>query len=110
MIRPLALVALSLPLTASAVAQDQGRLTADQPVALALKNSPTLEVARREMNVDLLEADRARPAFRPEVSATASQIMRTPRVDLPGRRDEVVLPNSISRFEVNVRQPLYQFG
>jgi outer membrane protein len=113
MIRPLALVAFSVTLAAAAVAQDPapgGRLTADEAVALALKNSPTLEVARREMNVDLLEADRARPAFRPEVSATASQTFRTPRVDLPGRPDEVVLPNSISRFEINVRQPLYQFG
>ncbi len=85
-------------------------LTLQEAVALALKQSPTLEAARRERNVGLVNADRARPAFRPEVSATASQVIRTPRVDLPGRPDEVVLPNSISRLEIGLRQPLYQFG
>jgi outer membrane protein TolC len=60
--------------------------------------------------VALLEAERNRPALRPEVAATASQFVRTPRVDLPGRRDEVVLPNAVSRFEITVRQQIYQFG
>lgn len=114
MTRPLAFVALALSLAGASMAQNEAvpapTLTVDEAVALALKNSPTLEVARRERNVDLLEADRARPAFRPEVSATASQTLRTPRVDLPGRPDEVVLPNSIARLEISIRQPLYQFG
>lgn len=77
---------------------------------MALRQNPTLEVARRERNVALIDADRANPGFRPEVTATASQIVRTPRVDLPGRFDEVVLPNSISKLEIGVKQPLYQFG
>jgi outer membrane protein TolC len=85
-------------------------LSEEEAVMLALRRNPTLDVARRERNVALIEAERARPAFRPQVSATGSQILRTPRVDLPGRPDDVVLPNSISRLEVGVRQPLYQFG
>ncbi len=77
---------------------------------MALRQNPTLEIARRERNVALNDADRAKPGFHPEVIATASQVVRTPRVDLPGRADEVVLPNSISKLEIGVRQPLYQFG
>jgi outer membrane protein TolC len=60
--------------------------------------------------VGLIDADRARPGLRPEVTATASQIVRGPRVDLPGKFDEVVLPNSISRLELGLRQPVFQFG
>jgi outer membrane protein len=85
-------------------------LSMDAAVSQALRANPTLEVARRELNVGLLEADRARPAFRPEVSATASQFVRTPRVDLPGRPDAVVLPNAASRLEIGLRQPVFQFG
>src|SRR5262245_45771533 len=79
-------------------------------ISMALRQNPTLEVARRERNVGRIEADRNRPAFRPEVTATASQLFRTPRVDLPGEPDEVVLPTSISRLEILARQPIYQFG
>lgn len=85
-------------------------LSVDAAVQAALRGSPTLEIARHELSVGLLEADKGRPAFRPEVTASASQILRTPRVDLPGRVDDVVLPNSQSRFEIGVKQPLYQFG
>jgi len=85
-------------------------LSQEDAVALALRQSPTLEIARRELNVALIEGERNRPAFRPNVVATASQVLRTPRVDLPGRRDEVILPNSVSRLEIGLRQPLYQFG
>jgi outer membrane protein TolC len=60
--------------------------------------------------VGLIDADRNRPAFRPEVTAGASQTVRTPRVDLPGRGNDVVLPNSVSRLEIGLRQPLFQFG
>lgn len=94
----------------SAAAQPAPSLSADEAVLLALRQSPTLEVARRERNVGLIDADRARPTFWPDVIASASQTLRAPRVDLPGRNDEVVLPNSISRLEIGVRQPLYQFG
>jgi len=89
---------------------EPGALTMAAAVEAALKGNPTLEVARRELNVALLEADRGRPGFRPEVTASASQFVRTPRVDLPGRRDEVVLPNALSRFEIGVKQPVFQFG
>lgn len=117
MTRPAALAALFLFLAGTAAgaqgpspAPTPARLTADEAVAFALRNSPTLEAARHERNAALLGAGKARPAFRPEVSASASQILRAPRVDLPGRPDEVVLPNSISRLEVSLRQQLYQFG
>jgi outer membrane protein TolC len=82
----------------------------DAAVALALQQSPALEVARRERNVALIGSDRSRPAFRPEVNATASQTLRSPRVDLPGHPDDVVLPGSMSRFEIGLKQPLLQFG
>lgn len=85
-------------------------LPLDAAIALALRDNPTLEIARRERNVALIGAERARPAFRPEITATATQIVRAPRLDLPGRTDEVVLPNAISRLEVGFRQPVYQFG
>jgi len=85
-------------------------LTQAEAIRLALRDNPTLAVARHERNVGLIDADRARPAFRPEVTATASQTLRTPRVDLPGRLNEVVLPSSMSRFEIGLRQPLFQFG
>lgn len=85
-------------------------LSMDEAVTMALRQSPTLEVARRQRNVALIGSDRDRPAFRPEVNATASQVLRTPRVDLPGRPDDVVLPNSHSRLEIGVKQPLFQFG
>jgi outer membrane protein len=87
-------------------------LSVDEAVRIALEQNPTLQAARHERNAALVTAERNRPAFRPEVNATASQILRTPRVDLPGRRDDddVVLPNSISRLELAVRQPIYQFG
>lgn len=113
MIRPHALLLLTLALGGACLAQNEAaplRLTQEEAVAQALKDSPTLEVARRERNVSLLDADRAKPAFRPEVSASASQVVRGPRVDLPGRQDEVVLPNSISRLEISLRQQLYQAG
>jgi outer membrane protein TolC len=85
-------------------------LSQDEAVMMALRQNPTLEVARRERNVALLDADRAKPGFHPEVIATASQYVRAPRVDLPGKADEVVLPNSVSKLEIGVRQPIYQFG
>lgn len=85
-------------------------LTIREALSIAERQSPALEIARRERNIALIAAERARPAFRPEVTATAAQLLRTPRVDLPGRPDEVVLPNSVSRFEIGVTQPLYQFG
>jgi outer membrane protein TolC len=85
-------------------------LTLEAAVALALRESPVLEIARRELNVALLAAEQARPAFRPHVVASASQRLNTPRVDLPGRPDDVVVPGSHSRFEVELRQQLYQFG
>ncbi len=87
-----------------------GPLSLDAAVLQALRQSPTLEIARRERNVGLIDADRNRPVFRPEVNAVGSQVFRTPRVDLPGRPDEVVLPNSISRLAIELRQPIYQFG
>lgn len=85
-------------------------LTLEDAVLQALRRSPTLEIARRERNVGLIGADRNRPVFRPEVHAVGSQVFRTPRVDLPGKADEVVLPNSISRLAIELRQPVYQFG
>lgn len=85
-------------------------MTEELAVDLALKHSPTLEVARRELNVGLIQADRTRPAFRPDVQAVAAQGLREPRVDLPGRPDKVVLPNASSRLSIELRQPLYQFG
>ncbi|HEU4754543.1 MAG TPA: TolC family protein, partial [Armatimonadota bacterium] len=114
MLRTFAAICL-LPAAAAAQAPappspQPASLSMEEAVAAALKNSPTLDVARRERNVALIAADRNRPVFRPEVTATASQILRTPRVDLPGRPDEVVLPNSVSRLEIGVRQPLFQFG
>lgn len=85
-------------------------LKIEDAVTAGLRNSPTLEIARRERNVALIGVDRDRPAFRPEVNAVGSQVVRTPRVDLPGKADAVVLPNSISRFALELRQPIYQFG
>ncbi|MGV3724324.1 MAG: TolC family protein [Actinomycetota bacterium] len=85
-------------------------LTQAEAIRMALQDSPTLAMARHERNVGLIDADRNRPAFRPEVTASASQTVRTPRVDLPGRLNEVVLPNAISRLEIGLRQPLFQFG
>ncbi len=78
--------------------------------ALALRQGPELLMAQRERNLALLEAGRARPTFRPEVTATATQAVRTPRLDLPGKQDDVLFPNSASRLEIGVRQPLFQFG
>jgi len=85
-------------------------LPLEEALTLALRNNPTLAIARHERNVGLIDADRARPGLRPEVTATASQIVRGPRVDLPGKPDDVVLPNSISRLELGLRQPVFQFG
>lgn len=85
-------------------------LPLEEALTLALRNNPSLAIARHERNVGLIDADRARPGFRPEVTATASQIVRGPRVDLPGKPDDVVLPNSISRLELGLRQPVFQFG
>lgn len=100
------------PAPASSTSAESGppALSVDEAVLSALRQSPALQIARHERNVGLIGADRNRPGFRPEVNATASQILRSPRVDLPGRPDEVVLPNSSSRVEIDVRQPLYQFG
>jgi outer membrane protein len=101
---------LAAPALVGAAAETPVPLTVDAAVARALRDNPTLAMARSERNVALIEADRNRPALRPEVTATASQIVRGPRVDLPGRRDDVVLPNSISRLELGLRQPVFQFG
>src|SRR5690348_3387997 len=95
---------LALPAIGAPSDSAESTLTQDAAIQLALRGSITLQIARHELHVGLIEADRARPAFRPEVTASASQVFRTPRVDLPGRADEVVLPNSISRFEVGVKQ------
>ena len=95
---------------AAAIPKADAFLSQEEAVMMALRQNPTLEVARRERNVALNDADRAKPGFRPDVLATASQYVRTPRVDLPGRADEVVLPNSISKLEIGVKQPIYQFG
>ncbi len=77
---------------------------------MALGANPALGIARHERNLVRLDVDRQRPAFRPEIIATASQTFQSPRVDLPGPRDRVVLPNFASRVGISVRQPLYQFG
>ncbi|MBM3459626.1 MAG: hypothetical protein FJX77_13980, partial [Armatimonadetes bacterium] len=55
-------------------------LKQEEVVRLALSGSPALQIARREWNLGRLEAERDRPAFRPEVTATAAQGVRTPRV------------------------------
>jgi outer membrane protein len=107
------LAAVLLVVTALSPALSQAAppvLTEGDAVALALKQNPTLEIARRELNIGLIQAERARPALRPELTGSASQIFRTPRVDLPGTPDEVILPNSLSQFRLDLRQPLYQFG
>ena len=103
-------LAAELSLLTGCLALQSPVLTLDEAVSLALRQNPNLEIARREQNVALIEADRNRPAFRPQLDAIATQIVRGPRVELPGVRDEVVLPNSISRLAVELRQPLYQFG
>ncbi len=105
---PGVLLAGAIP-TAWAQAPAPSVLSQDEAVTVALRQNPTLEGARRERNAGIIQSDRQRPAFRPEVTASASQIVRGPRVELPGTND-VVLPNSISRLEIEVRQPLYQFG
>ena len=106
----LLLSCLAAPAMVGAAGETPVPLTVDAAVARALRENPTLAMARNERNVALIEADRNRPTLRPEVTATASQIVRGPRVDLPGRRDDVVLPNSISRLELALRQPVFQFG
>lgn len=98
------------PSAGAAQAPTPAPLPLDEALTLALRNNPSLAIARHERNVGLIDADRAKPGFHPEVTATASQIVRGPRVDLPGKVDDVVLPNSISRLELGLRQPLYQFG
>lgn len=109
---PLALTALVLLLTtgASHAAPAPDSLTEDDAARLALQANPTLAQARHERNLALIEADRSKPGFHPEVSATASQVLRGPRVDLPGHPSSVVLPNSLSRLEVDLKQPVFQFG
>ena len=107
----LALTALGLSLGTGALhAQTADTLTEEDAARLALTGNPTLAIARHERNVALIEADRGRPGLHPEVTATASQYLRGPRVDLPGKPDAVVLPNSVSRLEVGVKQPVFQFG
>jgi outer membrane protein len=81
-----------------------------EAVSVALQQSPALEVARRELNVALIQAERAGPKLFPQVNATAGQIAQTPRVDLPGRKDEVVLPNFASRVAIELHQPVFQVG
>lgn len=77
---------------------------------LAREQSPRLAAARHARNSQALEANAARPGFRPEVMAGIDQTFRSPRLDLPGKSDAVVIPNSLTRISLNVRQPLLQFG
>lgn len=101
---------LCLPAAPAPAGPEGGRLDMTAAVALAVRDNPALKAARHELAAALARAGRDRPGFRPEVVVEGSQFVRTPRVDLPGRRDEVVLPNALSKVELLLRQPLFQFG
>lgn len=112
MFRPALLIACVSAALSPAVAGEAppAVLTEAEAVRLALQRNPTVEIARRERNVALIQAERERPAFRPEIAASASQTFHVPRHSLPRPVDEVVLPESLPRLEITLRQPVFQFG
>lgn len=86
-------------------------LTLRESVAAALRDNPRLEAARAARDLALADAERNRPALRPDVRATASQFVRGPVLKFPKRNKQVtVLPRARSILEINAETPLYQFG
>jgi len=86
-------------------------LTEADVIALALRRNPALRMARHDRRIALLGAAKAAPALRPEITATASQFFNTEGLGLPRRAEDlVVIPDSVSRLELGLRMPLYQFG
>ncbi|MBI3911753.1 MAG: TolC family protein [Armatimonadetes bacterium] len=76
-----------------------------------MRANPALEAARHRRNAARVEAERQRPALRPEVNIVGSQLLRGPEVTFPRGDDLATIePHSRSRLSVEVEQPLYQFG
>ncbi len=81
-------------------------------VAMALRQSPQVRVAKAVRETALVEAERDRPVARPTLEARASGGIQGPRVTFP-RPDgspATVLPEEIGRLDLIVEQPLYRAG
>ena len=109
---------LALPATAVLATVSLAQTPPGEPLALssaaavrqALKQSPAAALARDDLELALVEARRARPHFRPNVIFSAAQRVGGPKVRLPGRRSQTVVPNAETTVALSLRQPLLQFG
>src|SRR5262245_16527545 len=82
-------------------------LTLCGSIAAALENNPQLAAARHARASARIEAERFKPAFRPDLQASLSQIARGPRLEFPKRNEQVtVLPNLRTKLELDLQHPV----
>src|SRR5262245_61033032 len=84
-----ALAALGLALAGTLEAQEL--LTLCGSLASALQSNPQLAVARHVRGSALADAERFKPAFRPDVEASLGQIVRAPRTKFPKKDEQVTV-------------------
>jgi len=110
---PILLVSiLALPGPAQAQHPDPPVLKVEDAVLTALRLNPTLVAARRERNVALIQADSARPGFRPHVTLGVSNGFQSTVRDFLPRKTEDLLssPQFLTAVGIALQMPLYQFG
>jgi outer membrane protein TolC len=89
----------------------QEALSLGDSIATALQRNPQLAAARHARESARIEAERFKPAFRPDVQASVSQIVRGPRLTFPKRQEQVtVLPNARTKLELDAQQPVLALG
>jgi len=87
-------------------------LTPAASVAVALRQSPQVKVAKAVRDVALIDAERGKPVARPTLEAHASGILQGPRAVFP-RPDgspATVLPEEVGRVDLILEQTLYKAG
>lgn len=101
----IAIVAYGAPLSAAP-------LTVDDAVRFARQHSPQFAVARYDAQIAKAQTDRDRPVARPIVTAQALSTVQGPRATFPraGDGDATVLPETYSKIEINIDQPVYRAG
>jgi outer membrane protein len=111
--RSLLLFSLWLAVGTQAMAQTGDHpLTPESSVALALKFSPLVRIARSVREAARVGVDRDRPVARPTLNATASGAVQGPRVVFPRPDDTqaTFLPEQTGRLDLVLEQPIYRAG
>lgn len=87
-------------------------LTLDAAVALAFRQSPASERARREREAGLAAAEREAPRFAPTVSLVGAGLLNGPRITFPRGTDgeTTVVPHTRLRAELTAETPVYHAG